>query len=297
MSTGLAWSVGAVSERVGIARSTLRTWDRRYGLGPSSRTGGGHRRYSEDDISRLEAMRILIDQGAAPEAVARVVQTMSAADLLEAAGNRPPVPTAFSLSQIMAAAAERDSTRLSTLFAAAIDAKGVVAAWTEVISPAMRHIGSGWFDGTMGLDAERLASDRLMTELRALTHRDRQDIHRPATVLLTGASDDPHFLPLVALEAALAGRGIASNCLGGSVPSDALRDLIGLTRPVVVLMWASLERPVDDPIWTAFGDVGRPITVLLGGPGWVHARPEIEDVTVETVTTLEQALERCAALT
>ncbi|MEJ7754976.1 MAG: hypothetical protein WKF83_00420 [Nocardioidaceae bacterium] len=38
-ATGLMWGVGAVSLRVGIATPTLRTWERRYGLGPSQRTG------------------------------------------------------------------------------------------------------------------------------------------------------------------------------------------------------------------------------------------------------------------
>ena len=37
-------SVAAVSVRLGISPSTLRTWERRYGLGLGDRRAGAHRR-------------------------------------------------------------------------------------------------------------------------------------------------------------------------------------------------------------------------------------------------------------
>ena len=37
-------SVAAVARRIGIAPATLRTWDRRYGLGPTLHKAGSHRR-------------------------------------------------------------------------------------------------------------------------------------------------------------------------------------------------------------------------------------------------------------
>ncbi|MES9609103.1 MerR family transcriptional regulator, partial [Actinomadura sp. NPDC000929] len=56
--------VGAVARRLGLAAATLRTWDRRYGIGPSGRSPGGHRRYTPADVARLEAMQRLILAGA-----------------------------------------------------------------------------------------------------------------------------------------------------------------------------------------------------------------------------------------
>ena len=45
-----------LARRLGIAPATLRTWDRRYGRGPSEHSAGSHRRYSPSDIARLEHM-------------------------------------------------------------------------------------------------------------------------------------------------------------------------------------------------------------------------------------------------
>src|SRR3954469_4665905 len=46
--------------------STLRTWDRRYGIGPTDHAPGRHRRYSPDDLARLELMHRALIQGATP---------------------------------------------------------------------------------------------------------------------------------------------------------------------------------------------------------------------------------------
>ena len=53
-------TVAAVARRIGVAPATLRTWDRRYGLGPSAHEAGEHRRYCPNDLAQLTVMRRLI---------------------------------------------------------------------------------------------------------------------------------------------------------------------------------------------------------------------------------------------
>ena len=72
----LDWSVGRVAERLGVPPATLRTWDRRYGIGPSQRTSGGHRRYSEEDIRRVGVMARFIGRGVPAQTAARVASSM-----------------------------------------------------------------------------------------------------------------------------------------------------------------------------------------------------------------------------
>lgn len=100
-SPGLA--VAAVAKRLGVAPATLRTWDRRYGLGPSGRTAGSHRRYTPDDVARLLVMRRLTLEGHAPGDAARAaieasedelatVQSDESAQLARRDGGAPPDP-------------------------------------------------------------------------------------------------------------------------------------------------------------------------------------------------------------
>ncbi|WP_019852906.1 MerR family transcriptional regulator [Actinopolyspora mortivallis] len=70
-------SVAAVARRLGVAPATLRTWDRRYGLGPTEHSSGRHRKYGPDDIARLELMQHALLRGASPAEAARYAHAAS----------------------------------------------------------------------------------------------------------------------------------------------------------------------------------------------------------------------------
>lgn len=53
----MSYSIGEFARLCGITATTLRAWQRRYGLLKPQRTDGGHRLYSDDDIQ--QALKIL----------------------------------------------------------------------------------------------------------------------------------------------------------------------------------------------------------------------------------------------
>ncbi|WP_411753888.1 MerR family transcriptional regulator [Serratia sp. (in: enterobacteria)] len=53
----MAYSIGEFARLCGINATTLRAWQRRYGLLKPMRTDGGHRQYSDDDVQ--QALKIL----------------------------------------------------------------------------------------------------------------------------------------------------------------------------------------------------------------------------------------------
>jgi len=53
----MAYSIGEFARLSGITATTLRAWQRRYGLLKPQRTDGGHRLYSEEDVQ--QALKIL----------------------------------------------------------------------------------------------------------------------------------------------------------------------------------------------------------------------------------------------
>ncbi len=68
-------TVAAAARRLGVAPSTLRTWERRYGIGPSAHEAGRHRRYAPDDIARLELMQHALLRGASAADAAGFART------------------------------------------------------------------------------------------------------------------------------------------------------------------------------------------------------------------------------
>src|SRR5659263_320201 len=85
-------AVAVVARRLGVAPSTLRTWDRRYNLGPSERVAGAHRRYTDADVARLLIMRRLTLEGVAPADAAAIAGSASVSD---DALRKPALPTAL----------------------------------------------------------------------------------------------------------------------------------------------------------------------------------------------------------
>nr|WP_205707007.1 MerR family transcriptional regulator [Kineococcus vitellinus] len=98
-------TVAAVARRLGVAPATLRTWDRRYGLGPSEHTAGAHRRYSSSDLARLVVMRRLTLEGVAPAEAARIAATTAVADGGFALASVSTIPAAVIEAAVTDAAA------------------------------------------------------------------------------------------------------------------------------------------------------------------------------------------------
>lgn len=295
--TALTWSVGGVAERLDLAPSTLRTWDRRYGIGPSQRTEGGHRRYDEVDIQRVRLMAQLTGRGVPAGTAARVATSVDAAGLASAlAPSTNPVgahPGAHSaVEAIVSSAAALDADGLARIYQRVTRESDLVSAWTSVLAPALRKIGERWSDGSLGVDSEHLASELLVTELRSLTRANRARVGGRREVVLASADEEQHYLPLVAVEAELSLQGIGCLFLGPRVPAEALIDLVGRATPPVIFLWASITRPATDPLWTALSSIDRPLTLVIGGPGWPeHLDPSSPTVTLKRAATLDEACE------
>jgi MerR family transcriptional regulator/heat shock protein HspR len=72
-STGRAvYVISVAAELAGVHPQTLRIYERRGLLDPA-RTGGGSRRYSDDDIARLRRIQLLTADGLNLEGVRRVL--------------------------------------------------------------------------------------------------------------------------------------------------------------------------------------------------------------------------------
>ncbi|WP_436537134.1 MerR family transcriptional regulator [Actinoplanes sp. HUAS TT8] len=264
-----ALSAGAAARRLGVAVTTLRTWHQRYGLGPSRHESGHHRRYTADDMDRLQVMQSLTAQGVAPAEAAAWALAQPSPDATAAAPAEPPSPSAGPDPETAArgltrAAMRLDAPAMRDILCTAIRERGVVTAWADVIAPVLVAIGDRYELTQRFIEVEHLLS-RTVTEVLASVQ------HAAGTprILLAAADEEQHTLPLEALAAALAQGGVPTRQLGARVPSQALLDAIGRTGPSAVVLWS--QRP-------ATGDVGQltrvrdvphpPVVVAAGGPGW-----------------------------
>lgn len=268
------YTVAAVARRLGVAPATLRTWDRRYGLGPSAHSFGQHRRFTEADVATLQAMRRLTLQGVPPAEAARMV----AGGAVPPTEPEPVQPRQSGGGRVVAlpgatpdvrglarAAMSLDSETVTATIRRALRDEGIATTWHGLVGPVLQAVGERWEATGEGVEVEHLLSESALSALRSVTPADPVG---PARVLLASAPDDFHALPLHVLAAALAERGIATRNLGGAVPSDALADAVRRVGPAVLFLWSSLRR-TGDPSQLAMVPVTSPAaSILLGGSGW-----------------------------
>lgn len=295
--------VGAVAQRLGVAPSTLRTWDRRYGIGPSGRSPGGHRRYTPADMARLEVMQRQILSGAPPGEAARFALGVPAGApppprAHGAGGNRVPLigtapgrdeRQAAAVRGLARAAMALDRAAMTETVRTALRRDGVVRAWDGLIVPVLAGIGHKHAATGDCVEVEHLLSTVLLGCLAETTPPARPLNVRP--VLLACAPEEQHSLPVYALAAALAEAGVDALVLGARVPPRALAAAIRRAGPHAVFVW-SQTAGTGDPAWLAALPSSRPPHRLVtGGPGWDRDRLPAQ---VTRVAALSEAVAELA---
>ena len=271
-------SAGEVARELGIAVTTLRTWHQRYGLGPSAHAPGEHRRYTREDLDRLDTMRRLTQAGVPPAEAARraLAAPPSPGPTRDGGGRAIPVGRAAATARGLARAALRlDAAAVTGLLRDAVAAEGVVPAWQTLAVPVLQGVGTRHAATGALVEAEHLLSGCVSAVLGA--------VPRPGgapRILLACADEEQHSLPLEALAAALAERGVPVRQLGARVPFSALRDAVRRTGPDAVVIWAHDPALAHVEHLTALADRAR--LLVAAGPGWsgvdgLHRPEGLED--------------------
>jgi len=259
-------SVSSVARRLGVAPATLRTWARRYGLGPSSHEAGSHRKYCPSDLAKLTVMRRLISAGVAPADAAEQAKAHEGEVVIEELTSlcRECDET---IDAIYNAADSLDSLFVETMLRNEIAENGIISAWQEVFVPVLVQVGSAWEKSGKGVEVEHMLTEILKRVLREAS----SDIVVPLNtrpVLLASVGEELHSLALHALAAALAERGIESQFLGARTPVEALSSMVSRFAPPAVFLWAQLPVNGDPKFVTDLPAVRPAPRIIIGGPGW-----------------------------
>ena len=309
---GAGLPVASVARRLGVAPATLRTWDRRYGLGPSEHAAGAHRRYGPGDLARLETMRRLTLEGVPPADAARAALESPAvtparsgplpdrlgrlhgAPRRGSGGRVLPLPGAEEVARGLARAAMAlDSRTVTETVRRQLAERGVVGTWETTLRPVLVAVGDRWAATGEGVEVEHLLSDCTAVALREIA----EEAHEPLggrPVLLASAPGEQHSLPLHVLSAGLAERGIATRTLGPALPADALQAAVRRTGPALLFLWSQLPATADPQVVAQLPVMKPPTAVVVGGPGWerrtVPAHVNVAHDLSHALDLVEQAL-------
>ena len=298
-----ALSVAAVARRMGVAPATLRTWDRRYGVGPTEHRPGSHRRYTAADLARLEHMRRLVIAGVPPAEAAKAARALDVDPADLAPVTQLPAPTPLPADDVpsggragggrvvalpggaqaargLARAAQAlDTAACTDIVTDNLDRRGVVWTWDHLLVPVLASIGQQWSDTGRGVEIEHALSVAVQEALASKV-RSAPPATAQGTVLLACAPDEMHGLTLWALAAALSERRVGVRMLGSSLPADALASAVQRVGPTVVFLWSQVPETADPSVLDSLPALRPSPTIVIGGPGWAAADVRLPDDAV-----------------
>jgi DNA-binding transcriptional MerR regulator len=243
------YNIGVVTRMTGISMATLRAWERRYNFPDSSRTSGGHRLYTENDVRRLRWVRDRIDEGMGTaravhalhhmEAQGQLIQTESSAAVKEPA--REGLSGLEKLQQQLTRyLLEKNLEKADQTLGEALATFSPEDLILHMIAPCMNDIGEAWEENDTSVATEHFATNFLRQRLLMWMVNGPPPQSRPPIVLAC-APGEWHEGSLLILGALLRRRRWPVAYLGQSVPLSDLATFVKDIRPQMVIDVAMLE--------------------------------------------------------
>ena len=220
---GLSLNISAVERETGLSKDVLRMWERRYAFPKPGRDENGERQYSIAEVSKLRAIKRLMDIGMRPGKII----ALSSDELGALAASRvgrardaahPPALDSDVLSLIKA----HDVTGLQHALATLLMRQGLQSFVRDTITPLNRAVGDAWMQGELQVFEEHLYTEQLQAALRTAINAFPRQSGVPR-VLLTTFPNEQHGLGLLMVEALLVPEGVQCISLGPQTPQDDIR--------------------------------------------------------------------------
>ena len=176
--------IGVVERDTGIGRDTLRVWERRYGFPAPLRDEKGERKYPAIQLSRLQRIRRLLDQGLRPGKLLPLSE--DALDELETS-LQPEKPEQLdkTVSALLEAIRCADAGRVENLFRMQYEKQGLEKFILETVVPLLNTLGELWVGGKLEIFQEHLLSEQLIRFLNTAIATLQKSTSKPLVLLAT----------------------------------------------------------------------------------------------------------------
>ena len=224
----LPLGIAAVERETGLAKETLRVWERRYGFPSPARDATGERLYSRAEVDRLRLLRRLLDAGHRPGRVVRLPDEAlrSMVDAIGPPTHGTPISSSEDLEAYERLVRTHRVDELRSVLSQAAVRLGLERFVNEVCAPLNRLIGDAWVRGRLEIFEEHLYTESVQGVLRAAIGSIPRRDERPK-VLLTTFPDESHGLGLLMAESVMVVHGAQCLSLGTETP---VRDIVLAAR-------------------------------------------------------------------
>jgi methanogenic corrinoid protein MtbC1 len=244
------YSIGTASRLSGVPVETIRIWERRYGVPMPLRTKGGHRKYDDEHVQLLQAMKALVDNGMRvgtltdrpiEEIVAAAVRLQSDNAVVRAvkddAADEVDQTALHQLVQdAVNAGRERDTLRLGTILDRPLRHGHAADVLLGLYIPLLRRVGELWEAGKLEVATEHFIEKQVTARMHTIL-RDLPVGVGP-TAVLACLPEERHEGGLLAAAILLAQQGFNVTYYGGDLPVAELLSVLVENAPRLLVLSA-----------------------------------------------------------
>lgn len=287
--------IAVVADRTGLSRDVLRAWERRYGAVAPSRSDGGQRLYSDDDIERFRLLAAATQHGrnislVAGLSTAQLVHLIAEDDAAQPAQSIAPGAAAGShlIDSAMGQIRALDAAALEAFLTRTHARLGSSQFLEEFVPHLMHEVGESWSRGTITIAQEHLASAATIGIVLSAVRALHPEAAAPRLLVAT-PSGEPHSVGAALVAAVAALDGWAITYLGPDVPADELADAArGVSAQAVALsiVAPSASARIAEDLVTLRKALPPSVTLVVGGAGAVEVSASLGLSSIQYCDTL-----------
>ena len=226
------YPIRAISELTGVPTTTLRAWERRYGLLKPSRTAKGHRLYSGEDIDLVKEIVKLLK---ANHTISEAIRVIKNPELNVLASAQVEGHWAVYQQRMLKSIENFNEQNLDTTYNEALSIYPIDMVTEQVIIPVLTLLGERWQDRDAGIAEEHFFSAFLRNKLGARLHHESHR-SRGNKILVSCLPGEYHELGILLFCIAAIAHGYQILYLGNNMPPSQLSKVVERTDVSAILI-------------------------------------------------------------
>ena len=226
------YPIRTISELTGVPTTTLRAWERRYGLLKPTRTPKGHRLYSVKDIDLIKKIVELLKTN---HTISEAIRILKDPESNTGTATEAQEHWAVYQQRMLKSIEEFNEQKLGTTYNEALSIYPVDMVTEQVILPLLTTLGERWQEREAGIAEEHFFSAFLRNKLGARLHHE-SNRSRGKKILVSCLPGEYHELGVLLFCIAAIGHGYQILYLGTNLPPSQLIKVVERTDVSAVLL-------------------------------------------------------------
>jgi MerR family transcriptional regulator, light-induced transcriptional regulator len=274
------YNLKAVVRETALKPSTIRAWERRYGLPQPKRTTGGHRQYSQRDIDTLNWLVARQNEGMSISHAAQLWRSLNDQDVRWPGKPLPPKTSKPAKTAVVkdtnskeiaslreqwvssCMAFDRMAAEQALVSAFALYPPGVVAV--QLLQAGLSQIGEMWYQGEVSIQQEHFASAMAVQRLDMLIAATAPPT-RPEHLIIASVEDDFHIFGPLLFTFLFRRRGFDVLYLGADMPTVSLKETVEQLKPAMLILSAQTLSTATSLLDVTAALAGQETVIGYGG--------------------------------